>query len=107
MFLQQRFFVFFIIVAFFALSCGGKKENNYISLIEKGEFSKATRVINELLQTGNHFTPTEKKQMLFEIERMQRIRKDFTKSEQEVLDYIKTYIPNVTKIGRASCRERV
>ncbi len=97
MFLQQRFFVFFIIVAFFALSCGGKKENNYISLIEKGEFSKATRVINELLQTGNHFTPTEKKQMLFEIERMQRIRKDFTKSEQEVLDYIKTYIPNVTK----------
>jgi len=78
------------------ISCEQSKQADYLALIERGEFTQAQATIENLLQSDTTLSSEERKQLSFEIERMERIRKDFTKTEQDVLEYIKKYIPNVT-----------
>jgi transglutaminase-like putative cysteine protease len=66
----------------------------YLDLVDQGEFAKAEIRINELLKDVN-LSAANKAELEFEIERMQRIRKDFTGSEAEVVEFIKAYIPDV------------
>ncbi|HQJ76207.1 MAG TPA: transglutaminase domain-containing protein, partial [Bacteroidota bacterium] len=66
-------------------------------LINKGEFRKAEELIKKEICFNKKLSDLEKLNLSFEIERMNRIRLDFTKSEKEVIDYIKKYIPGVTK----------
>lgn len=66
------------------------------SEIEKGNFSNATKMINEILCTQN-LPPTDVYDLNFEKERMERIRKDFTTTEEEITSYIKKYYPNLTQ----------
>jgi hypothetical protein len=75
-------------------SCG-KMEDDYLTLIEKGEFTKAESKINKML-TDENLSDNEKSNLRFEIERMNRISKDFTKTKDDVFEYIKQYIPDVT-----------
>jgi hypothetical protein len=78
-------------------SCNRDQESNYMDLIEKGEFTKAEKMIKKILETDHSLEPEQKKELLFEIERMNRIKKDFTKTEDDVMEYIKEYIPEVTE----------
>lgn len=60
--------------------------------IEDGNFLDATKMINiKLLEEG--LSDTEKLDLKFELERMERIRLDFSKNEDFVLEYIKKYLP--------------
>lgn len=85
----------FLIV--FLFSCTEKQLPDYQSLINSGEYSKAKEIIKEQLATNSDLTAEQQKKLEFEIERMDRIEKDFTKTEDEVFEYIKKYIPEVTK----------
>jgi transglutaminase-like putative cysteine protease len=78
-------------------ACSQKQTNtDYKVLIMDGEFSKARVVINEMLKENN-LSDKERKNLQFEIERMDRIKNDFTKTEEEVREFIKEYIPDVSQ----------
>jgi len=85
----------FILVLFF--SCEESTQLNYIDMIEKGDFAKAKVVIKEKLIMDTTLTAEAQRQLEFEMERMDRIKKDFRVTEKEIFDYIQKYISDVTK----------
>lgn len=79
-----------------ALACaqaGRAHKEEYRTMIDQGEFTRAGLAIAELLKQPG-LSPAERAGLEFEIERMGRIRKDFTKSEADVLDFIRIYYPD-------------
>ncbi|NQV16505.1 transglutaminase domain-containing protein [bacterium] len=70
------------------------------ALILSGEFTAATQIITNYLEQGD-LTGSERARYLFEIERLNRIRKDFTVGRAEVLEYIKRYYPQVSDSNMA------
>ena len=88
------FFILLGIMSFTLFQCSNFV--NYRELIEKGEFKKASQIIRVELASNQDLTDQERIDLLFEIERMNRIKKDFTKDEKDILEYIKTYIPEVS-----------
>lgn len=64
--------------------------------INKGEFSKAQEFMREEIAVNLNLSSLDRLEIIFEIERLERIKKDFTRSSAEVIDYIKKYIPDVT-----------
>lgn len=67
----------------------------YKDLIERGEFSRAENIIRQELADSSRLTGSARTELMFELERMQRIRRDFTETEKQVTDYIRQYIPDV------------
>ncbi|GAH44536.1 unnamed protein product [marine sediment metagenome] len=65
-------------------------------LINKGEFSKVQELMREEIAVNLDLSSLDRLEIIFEIERLKRIKKDFTRSSVEVIDYIKKYIPDVT-----------
>ena len=76
--------------------CAELNDADYKALIEQGEFTKASQTINYILATDTSLTDMDKYDLSFEIERLDRIEKDFTKTRQDVIDFIKEYIPDVS-----------
>lgn len=62
--------------------------------IENGEYSAATKLITQYLSEDT-ISEAVRDKYSFEVERMKRIRADFTKSPDEVLGYIREYYPAV------------
>jgi len=75
--------------------CSQPAENVTV-LVDSGEFSKAREIIHEQLRTESALTDSQKLLLQFELERMERIEKDFTKTEAEVREFIVQYIPDVS-----------
>lgn len=48
------------------------------------------------LATNLKLTPSEKLEINFEIERMERIKKDFNQKTADIFNYIQQYIPSVS-----------
>lgn len=65
-------------------------------LVQSGEFSKATVLIDQKLESEN-LSYDEKFDLQFEKERMERIRKDFNKTADDVLNYIHKYYPDANE----------
>jgi len=86
--------IFFILTH--SINCDSRIDNSYLKLLEKGRFSEAKELIAEILIENTYLSDPEKKELHFEIERMDRIEKDFNQSETAVLKYIDRYIPGVT-----------
>ena len=91
--MRTRDFIYITVIFILAVSCRQESTNNIYALIDSGEFNLARDQIMKKLDTGTDLESAEKKKLLFEIERMERIRKDFGKSEDEVLRFIQKYIP--------------
>lgn len=69
-----------------------EKINNQI---EKGNYSEATQMIEEkLIEDSNNLSELEKYNLKFQIDRMERIRKDFTKTKDDILEYVRKYYPD-------------
>ena len=66
------------------------------SLIAQGEFTEAREIIQTRLANDSTLSDTTRLELTFELERMDRIDKDFAKSQAEVLEYIQQYIPDAT-----------
>jgi len=73
----------------------GCPSKDYRTLIEQGEFRQAAWIIQEQLKNDKALAPEQRLQLQFELERIERIRQDFQRTEKEVLDYIKQYLPDV------------
>ena len=71
--------------------------HKFQSLIEQGEYTKTQQLMRKELATNLKISPMVKESIIFEIERLERIKKDFTRDQQYVLDYIKKYIPKVSE----------
>lgn len=69
------------------------KYNNVNKEIAAGNFSAASQIINELLLNDN-LSEEEKYDLNFQIEKMNRIRKDFRKTREDILRYIRKYYPD-------------
>ncbi len=65
-------------------------------LIEHGEYSTAQKLMRMELATNQKLSPEMRQDISYEIERLNRIKKDFTRSREYIIDYIKKYIPNVS-----------
>jgi transglutaminase-like putative cysteine protease len=75
-------------------SCTALNSSDYRALIAKGEFTKAQEEMTRLLAEDKTLSETERLELAFEIERLERVRKDFRQTEEEVLVYIREVIPD-------------
>jgi len=67
--------------------------NDINQLVNSGDFIKATELIDQKLESEN-LTYDEKFELQFEKERLDRIRKDFNKTDDDVLKFVYKYYPN-------------
>ncbi len=71
------------------------KRSQIEALVESGEYSKAISALNELLNT-NDLSAATRESYSFEIQRLERIRKDFVATQADVLTFIKRYYSEVS-----------
>ena len=94
-------FLSIIIVSALLNACGDSvsdmlpSEEQIKQTIEMGNFSEARKMIR-LALTNDTLTPNQRWDMNFEIERMDRIERDFSERDTSVLNYIKKFHPQVT-----------
>ena len=96
-------YVILFIMFFFGQAITASEDYNI--LIKNGEFKEAAIVINNKLNSNNDLTDEDKIDLQCELEKMERIRKDFTKSSKEVISYINKYIPDITTADISSLEE--
>lgn len=63
--------------------------------IEKGNFMNAHEMIENFLEDET-LSNLERESLKFEIERMERIKKDFNKTEEDVLNFLNKFYPGIT-----------
>jgi transglutaminase-like putative cysteine protease len=86
-----------LLLAALLLACSETIHTDYQPLIDQGEFTRARQAIEFTLATDTSLTELDRYNLEFEIEKMRRIELDFTKTETDVIDYIKKYIPDVSE----------
>ncbi len=77
-------------------SCAPPNGQEIAGLIANGEFTKAQHAIESLLQNDTTLSPVERLHWQFEIDRMNRIRLDFRKTESDVNNVISKTMPSVS-----------
>lgn len=97
--------IFFIILAF-SLVCistlnYAQIPEKFQQLIDQGEFGQAQTLMRQELATNLDLDPIQRLNIAFEIERLDRIKKDFTRTKEEIVDYIKQYVPDVKEADLA------
>ena len=93
-----------VVAAFVLLSCNsgnnrkGESKPDFKlldSLVECGDFSSATSLINSHLQEPN-LSWSDRYHLNFEIDKMERIAGEFNLSLEEALEYIHKYLPDAS-----------
>lgn len=87
-------FVLFIMMTIFVYT--QTKNPELTALIEAGEFKKASELIDKILKT-DIISPQEYFQLQFEKERLDRIRKDFNKTSEDILKFVRKYYPDINE----------
>ncbi|MBA7619926.1 hypothetical protein ES703_27268 [subsurface metagenome] len=91
---------YYLLIFLIFMLCVGSSHaaipEKFQKLINKGEFSKVQELMREEIAVNLDLASLDRLEIIFEIERLERIKKDFTRSSAEVIDYIKKYIPDVT-----------
>jgi hypothetical protein len=64
--------------------------------INEGNFTEAIKMIDQKLSAENLITEKQLN-LQFERERLDRIRKDFNKTDDDVINFVKKYYPNIKK----------
>mgnify|MGYP002639576397 CR=1 FL=1 len=91
---MKNFNYLFVMISILLMVSCQPKSPDINSLIENGEYTDAEKKIKQSIKSDN-ISDEEKSELQFKIERMNRIRKDFSKTSEEVLNYIKKYYPEV------------
>lgn len=100
--MKKLIIISIIVMSTLATSCGRYFKNaslsseSIYSLIEQGDFEAAAQMIKLKLSIES-LSPQEKYDWLYEIERMDRISKDFTLDDTTVFAKIKEYYPDLTQ----------
>lgn len=92
MFIKNIFIVLLVTNSFFSQT----KFQEINDQIEKGNYTEATLMIEDKLCDKN-LPELEKYELKFQIELMDRIRKDFRKNRDDVTSALKKYYPNLTE----------
>ena len=87
-------FVLFIMMTIFVYT--QTKNPELTALIEAGEFKKASELIDKILKT-DIISRQEYFQLQFEKERLDRIRKDFNKTSEDILKFVRKYYPDINE----------
>ncbi len=66
------------------------------NLVQSGEFTQVIKMINKKLETET-LSPEEVLNLKFEKERLERIKKDFNKTAEDVLNFVNKYYPDATE----------
>lgn len=82
----------FLLLLFLSINMQGQEMQKIKLLIENGEFSEAKLLIDSLLILPE-IAETNKLNLRFELERMERIKLDFRRSDADVLEYIRRFYP--------------
>jgi transglutaminase-like putative cysteine protease len=90
----MKLFILFIMMTIFINT--QTKHPELTTLIEAGEFKKASELIDNILKT-DILSPQEYFQLQFEKERLDRIRKDFNKTSDDMLKFIRKYYPDINE----------
>jgi hypothetical protein len=61
--------------------------------IENGNFTKASSMIDEVLK-ANNLSLTEEYELNFQKERLDRIKLDFRRTSDDVVEYVRKYYPD-------------
>lgn len=64
-------------------------------LIDCGEFTTAQQLMKLEITTNTALPPARRLELSFQIERLERIRKDFNRTQEEIMEYIKKYVQDV------------
>ncbi len=94
---MNKMFFYIVLSAamlFSVTNCSRAGADDYKTLIAQGRFSQAKEQIQQKLEKED-LSMEEQKKLTFELERMERIKKDFTATQDEVIAFIKQYIPDV------------
>jgi len=86
-----------VLITGLIVSCKLSPTKNYNQLIDRGEYSEAERVIQLMLKSNYKTTPQAELDLAFELERLDRIKLDFQKTEAEVREYVLKYIPDASE----------
>ncbi|MBD3287943.1 transglutaminase domain-containing protein, partial [candidate division KSB1 bacterium] len=86
----------FILIVFLVITSIAQIPQKFQRLIDHGEYSIAQKLMRMEIASNRDLSPEMRQDISFEIERLNRIKKDFTRSREYIIDYIKQYIPNVS-----------
>ncbi len=95
--------LFLIILSLIIIGCCNGESDSQLanssieSLIEQGEYTKAKRAIKLKIANDDLLTPKEVDSLLFEAAVLDRIVRDFNKTDSIVIGYIKEIYPQVTQ----------
>lgn len=78
------------------MSCETTPDSDYQTLFNNGQYTQAAESIHHILANDYSISPEKRMQLEFLLERMDRIRKDFTKTETEVITEIRETIPDAS-----------
>lgn len=65
------------------------------TLIQKGDFTAASKLISDYLVNGD-LSDSDQTRYRFELDRLERVKKDFTATQEEVFSYIQDIYPAVS-----------
>lgn len=88
--------ILFLVAVGVSASSNAQIPEKFQQLIDQGQFTQAQNLMRQELATNLDLAPIQRLNMAFEIERLDRIKKDFKKTEEDILNYIKQYVPDVT-----------
>jgi transglutaminase-like putative cysteine protease len=89
-----RFMKKIILIIITVISMNAQSRYSEINeLVNSGEFNKATEMIDKKLESSN-LSYDEIFELQFEQERLDRIRKDFNKTAEDILKFINKYYPD-------------
>ena len=93
--------VFLFIFLFFVASNYAQVSEKFQQLIDQGEFTKTQQLMRQELATNLDMDPIQRLNIIFQIERLDRIKKDFKQTKEEIVEYIKQYVPDVKEADLA------
>lgn len=93
---MKRTMILILAASVCALVGAAFQQADYQTLMANGEFAKAREAIESRLLNDKTMSAGSRSELIFAIERMERIRKDFTKTRQDVVDVTRKSIPAVT-----------
>ncbi|MCK5737828.1 transglutaminase domain-containing protein [bacterium] len=93
---MRSFFSILFITAILLTAVQAAIPERFQRLVDAGEFSEARRLIRYDMAANPELSDAERLTLQFEMERLNRIEKDFVRTETEILAEIQKYIPTAT-----------
>ncbi len=90
-----KYSILIVSSVFIAGGCMNFQATDYQAMIEQGEYTQASQIIRSKLADPK-LSIEQRLNLEFELERMARIRHDFTKTEAEIREYVLQYIPTAS-----------